>query len=153
MTARFLVLFLVIGLASTCVVKAQVAAPAHLPAQSPSPAKKNRHLKGVEATASPAETLTSPVTTESPGVSPEASRPREKHSPKQQRAQLQVLPRPVDSGLGSLNCLNRSIRSARRPRQHRAVAIRAIEGKSKTALHLRLFISICACCAESKMNE
>jgi len=82
MTARFLVLFLVIGLASTCVVKAQVAAPAHLPAQSPSPAKKNRHLKGVEATASPAETLTSPVTTESPGVSPEATRPRRKTEPK-----------------------------------------------------------------------
>src|SRR4029079_18257715 len=82
MTARFLVLFLVLSLDSTCVVKAQVAAPAHLPVESPSPQKKSHQHKGVEATASPAETLTSPVTTESPGVSPEASRPRRKTQPK-----------------------------------------------------------------------
>ena len=81
MNASFLVLSLVIGLASTCVVEAQVAAPAHLPAESPSPQKKSRQHKGVEGTASPAETPTSPVTTESPGVSPEARRPRRKTQP------------------------------------------------------------------------
>jgi hypothetical protein len=81
MTARFLVLFLIIGLATTCIVEAQVAAPAHLPAESPSPSKKSRQHKGVEATASPAETPTSAVTIESPGVSPEATRPRKKTQP------------------------------------------------------------------------
>src|SRR4029077_2415866 len=82
MTARFLVLFLGIGLAGTCVVKAQVAAAAQVPAQSPSPPQKSRQHRGVEGTASPAETPTSPVTTESPGVSPEARLSRRKTEPK-----------------------------------------------------------------------
>ena len=81
MTAKFLVLILVIGLASTCIVQAQVAAPAQLPAESPSPTKKHRKHTSAEATASPAETTTAPVTAESPAVSPTARRPRKKTQP------------------------------------------------------------------------
>jgi hypothetical protein len=78
MTAKFLVLVLVIGLANTCVVQAQVAVPAELPAESPSPAKKHRQHKRAEATASPAETTASPATIGLPAASPKATRPREK---------------------------------------------------------------------------
>ena len=78
MTTKFFVLVSVIGLASTCVVQAQLAAPAELPAESPSPAKKHRQHKVAEATASPAETAASPATAESPGASPKARRPRRK---------------------------------------------------------------------------
>jgi hypothetical protein len=74
MTAGFLVLVLVIGLANTCVVQAQVAVPAELPAESPSTAKKHRQHKGAEATASPAETAASPATAESRAASPKARR-------------------------------------------------------------------------------
>jgi hypothetical protein len=81
MTPKFLVLVLLICLAGTGFVHAQVAAPAQLPAESPSPAKKHRQDKGAEATASPAETATSPATAESPAVSPEARRPRKKTQP------------------------------------------------------------------------
>jgi hypothetical protein len=59
MTAKFLALVLIIGLANTCVVQAQVAVPAELPAKSPSPAEKHRQHKRAEATASPAETAAS----------------------------------------------------------------------------------------------
>jgi hypothetical protein len=83
MTPKFLVLVLLICLAGTGFVHAQVAAPAQLPVESPSPAKKHQHRqdKGAEATASPAETATSPATAESPAVSPEARRPRKKTQP------------------------------------------------------------------------
>jgi cytoskeletal protein RodZ len=74
MTAESLVLVLVIGLANTCVVQAQVAVPAELPAESPSPAKKHRQHKRAEATASLAETAASPATAESPAASPKARR-------------------------------------------------------------------------------
>src|SRR5262249_2535104 len=82
MAAKFFVLVLVTGLTSTCVVQAQVAAPAQLPAQSPSPAKKHRQPKGAEATVTPAETATSPVTAAaSPAVSRTARRPDKKTQP------------------------------------------------------------------------
>jgi hypothetical protein len=51
MTAKFLMLVLIIGLANTCVVQAQVAAPAQLPAVSPSPAKKHRQPKSASFSA------------------------------------------------------------------------------------------------------
>jgi cytoskeletal protein RodZ len=78
MTIKFLVLVSVIGLASTCVVQAQIAVPAELPTESPSPAKKHRQHKMAEATASPAETPASPAMAESPAASPKARRPRKK---------------------------------------------------------------------------
>jgi hypothetical protein len=71
MTIKFLVLVSVIGLASTCVVQAQVVAvPSELPAESPSPAKKHRQHKMAEATASPAETRAAPAVAESPTARP-----------------------------------------------------------------------------------
>ena len=78
MTIKFLVLVSVIGLASTCVVQAQTAVPAELPAESPSPAKKHRQHKMAEATASPAETAASPAMAESPTASPKARGVRKK---------------------------------------------------------------------------
>jgi hypothetical protein len=75
MTIKFLVLVSVVGLASTCVVKAQPAVPPELPAESPSPAKKHRQHKMAEATASPAETAASPATAESAAASPKAKGP------------------------------------------------------------------------------
>jgi hypothetical protein len=78
MTAKFLVLVLAIGLASTSVVQAQVAVPAELPAESSSTAKKHRQHKSAEATVSPAETTPSATTAESPAPLPKARRPREK---------------------------------------------------------------------------
>ena len=76
MTIRFLVLLVLIGLASTCFVQAQTAVPAELPAESPSPAKKHRKHKMTEATALPAETTASPATAESPEAAPKARPPR-----------------------------------------------------------------------------
>ena len=78
MTTKFFVLVSVIGLASTCVVQAQTAVPAELPAESPSPAKKHRQHKMAEATASPAETAASPALAESPTASPKARGARKK---------------------------------------------------------------------------
>jgi len=79
MTITFLVLVSVIGLASTCVVQAQVVTvPSELPAESPSPAKKHRQHKRAEATASPAETPAAPAVAESPAASPTARPPRKK---------------------------------------------------------------------------
>ena len=72
MTTKFFALVSVIGLASTCVVQAQLVAPAELPAESPSPAKKHRQHKRAEATALPAETAASPA------ASPKAKRNRKK---------------------------------------------------------------------------
>jgi hypothetical protein len=66
------------GLASTCVVQAQTAVPAELPAESPSPAKKHRQHKMAEATGSPTQTAASAVTAGSPTESPKARRPRKK---------------------------------------------------------------------------
>ncbi|HEU5313548.1 MAG TPA: hypothetical protein VFU08_06965 [Candidatus Udaeobacter sp.] len=86
-TIKFLVLVSVIGLASTCVVQAQTAVPAELPAESPSSAKKHRQHKMAEATASPAETAASPTTAESPTASPRAIRPRKK-------AKMEATPSP-----------------------------------------------------------
>ena len=74
MTIKFLVLVSVVGLVSTCVVKAQTAVPPELPAESPSPAKKHRQHKMAEATASPVETAASPATAESPAASPKVRR-------------------------------------------------------------------------------
>ena len=82
MTIKFLVLVSVIGLASTCLVQAQVVAvPSELPAESPSPAKKHRQHKMAEATASPAETPAAPAVAESPAGSPRAKRPFKKAQP------------------------------------------------------------------------
>jgi hypothetical protein len=78
MTTKFFVLVSVIGLSSTCVVQAQLVAPAELPAESPSPAKKHRQHKRAEATASPAETPAAPAVAESPAASPTARPPRKK---------------------------------------------------------------------------
>jgi hypothetical protein len=78
MSAKFLALVLVIGLANTWVVQAQVAVPAALPAKSPSPAEKQRQHKRAETTASPAETAASPATAESPAGTPQARRSRKK---------------------------------------------------------------------------
>ena len=79
MTITFLVLVSVIGLASTCVVQAQVVTvPSELPAESPSPAKKHRQHRMAEATASPAETPAAPAVAESPAASPTARPPRKK---------------------------------------------------------------------------
>jgi hypothetical protein len=78
MTAKFLVLALVITLADTCIMQAQVAVPAELPAESPAPAKKHRQHKRAEATPSLAETAASPATAESPAASPKARRSGQK---------------------------------------------------------------------------
>ncbi len=78
MTTKFLVLVSVIGLASSCVVQAQAAVPAKLPAESPSPAKKHRVFKKAAATASLAQEVVLPSTAESPSASPKARRPRQK---------------------------------------------------------------------------
>jgi cytoskeletal protein RodZ len=94
MTAKFVVLILGIGLASTSVVQAQVAVPAELPSKSPSPTKKHHQPKRAEATASPAETTASPATDESPAASPKARRPREK-------AQTEATATPIASPTAS----------------------------------------------------
>jgi hypothetical protein len=78
MTTKFLALISVIGLVTVSVVQAQLSAPAELPGESPSPAKKHRTHKKAEATASPAETAASPATAESPAASPKAKRTRKK---------------------------------------------------------------------------
>jgi hypothetical protein len=76
MTTKFLVLVSVIGFASTCVVQAQIAVPAELPAESPLPAKKHRQQKRAEATTSPVETTASPAAAALPAGSPKATRAR-----------------------------------------------------------------------------
>ena len=78
MTTKLLVLVSLIGLANTCIVQAQTAVPAELPAESPSPAKKDHQHKMTEVTASPAETAASPATAESRTGSPKARRPLKK---------------------------------------------------------------------------
>jgi len=78
MTTKFLALISAIGLATISIVQAQLSAPAELPAESPSPAKKHRQHKRAEATASPAETAASPATAELPAASPKAKRTRKK---------------------------------------------------------------------------
>jgi len=77
MTAKFLALISVIGLASVCFVQAQSPTPSESPAASPSPAKHRTHKKA-EATASPAEKAASPSTAESPTASPKEKRTRKK---------------------------------------------------------------------------
>ena len=95
MTIKFLVLVSVIGLASTCVVQAQVVTvPSELPAESPSPEKKHGQHKTAEATASPVETPASPAMAESPAASANARRPRKK-------AQTEATPTPVASPTAS----------------------------------------------------
>jgi hypothetical protein len=88
MTTKLLVLVSLIGLASTCVVQAQAAVPAELPAESPSPAKQHRQHKRAEATGSPGETAASPATAESPTGLPKARRPRK-------TAQTETTPSPA----------------------------------------------------------
>src|SRR6266566_4996018 len=78
MTTKFLALISAIGLATISIVQAQLSAPAELPAESPSPAKKHRQHKRAEATASPAETAASPATAELPAAAPKAKRTRKK---------------------------------------------------------------------------
>jgi len=75
MTAKFLALISVIGLASICLVQAQLLAPSAVPAASPSPAKHRAHKKAA-ATASPAEEAASPSTAESPAASPSPEKRR-----------------------------------------------------------------------------
>jgi hypothetical protein len=94
MTVKFLVLVSVVGLASTCVVQAQTAVPAELPAESPSPAKKHRQHKMAETTPSPAETAASPAVAESSGASSKAKRPRKK-------AQTEAIASPTPSPTAS----------------------------------------------------
>src|SRR4029077_2637022 len=78
MPAKFLVLVSIIGLASTCVMQAQLGARAEWPAESPSPARKHRQHKNAEATASPAEIAASPAAAESPAALPKVKRTRKK---------------------------------------------------------------------------
>jgi cytoskeletal protein RodZ len=74
MTIKFLVLLAVIALASICVVQAQTAVSAELPAESPSLPKKHHQHKRTEATSSPAETAAFPATAESSAASPPKAR-------------------------------------------------------------------------------
>ena len=110
MVTKFLVLVSVIGLAGTCVVQAQIAAPAELPAESPPPAKKHRQHKTAEATASSAETAASPATAESAAASPKAKALARKQRLRQQRVRQQVPPLRPNSG--SVICLNLRVQSA-----------------------------------------
>jgi hypothetical protein len=75
MTAKFVALISVTGLASICLVQGQLLAPSVVPAVSPSPAKHRAHKKA-EATASPAEEAASPSTAESPAASPSPAKRR-----------------------------------------------------------------------------
>ena len=94
MTAKFFALVSAIGLASICVVQAQIAVPAELPAESPSPAKKHRQHNRAESIASPAETAASPVTAESLAASPKARQPGK-------RAQTEAAASPAPSPTAS----------------------------------------------------
>jgi hypothetical protein len=75
MSTKFLALISVIGVASICLVQAQLLAPSEVPLASPSPAKHRAHKKA-EATASPAEEAASPLTAESPAASPSPAKRR-----------------------------------------------------------------------------
>jgi len=75
MTTKFLALISVIGLASICLVQAQLLVPGGSPDASPSPTKHRAHKKA-EATASPAEEAASPSTAESPAASPSPGKRR-----------------------------------------------------------------------------
>jgi len=75
MTAKFLALISVIGLASICLVQAQLLAPSAVPAASPSPAKHRAHKKAA-ATPATAEEAASPSTAESPAASPSPEKRR-----------------------------------------------------------------------------
>jgi len=75
MATKFLALISVIGLASICLVQAQLLAPSAVPAASPSPAKHRAHKKAA-TTASPAEEAASPSTAESPAASPSPAKRR-----------------------------------------------------------------------------
>jgi hypothetical protein len=88
MITKLLVLVSLIGLASACVVQAQTAVEAELPAESPSPAKEHRQHKMAEATASPAETPAAPPEAEPPAGLPTARRPFKK-------AQAEATPSPA----------------------------------------------------------
>jgi hypothetical protein len=102
MTTKFLALISVIGLASICLVQAQLLVPGGSPDASPSPTKHRAHKKAeatpspaeetaspspaespAEATASPTEEAASPSTAESPAASP---------SPGKRRAQKKAEP-------------------------------------------------------------
>jgi hypothetical protein len=75
MTTKFLALISVIGLASICLVQAQLLAPSGAPAASPSPTKHRAHKKA-QVTASPAEEAASASTAESPAASPSPGKHR-----------------------------------------------------------------------------
>jgi hypothetical protein len=96
MIARFFILVLITGLTGSCVIQAQVAVPAEMPAESPSPAKKHRQHEMTEATASPAATAASPATAETPLGSPKARRPR-----KQEKTEATPEPTPAASPTAS----------------------------------------------------
>lgn len=90
MTTKFLALISVIGLASICLVQAQLLVPGGSPDASPSPTKHRAHKKA-EATPSPAEETASPSPAESPAeeaASPStAESPAASPSPGKRRAQ------------------------------------------------------------------
>jgi hypothetical protein len=94
MITKLLVLVSLIGLASACVVQAQTAVGAELPAESPSPAKKHREHKTAEAIGSPIEIAASPATAESPTESPKARRSLKK-------AQAEATPSPAARPIAS----------------------------------------------------
>ena len=113
MSTKFLALISVIGVASICLVQAQLLAPSEAPLASPSPAKHRAHKKA-EATASPAEEAASPLTAESPAkrrahkkaeataaTSPTATAPAASASPAEKRsrkkAQTEVAASPAPS--------------------------------------------------------
>src|SRR6266852_3964806 len=93
MSTKFLALISVIGVASICLVQAQLLAPSEAPLASPSPAKHGAHKKA-EATASPAEEAASPLTAESPAASPS---PAEKRSRKKAQTEVAASPAPSPS--------------------------------------------------------
>jgi hypothetical protein len=105
------------GLASTCVVQAQVVTvPSELPAESPSPAKKHRHHRMAEAAASPAEKPAAPAVAGSPEESPTARPFARKQTLRQHRVWPQVPPLRPSSG--SVICSNLRVQSARRLPEH-----------------------------------
>src|SRR6266513_724008 len=93
MTTKFLVLISVIGLASTCLVQAQLLVPGGSPDTSPSPTKHRAHKKA-EATPSPGEETASPSTAESPAASPS---PGKRRAQKKAEATAAASPVPEES--------------------------------------------------------
>jgi hypothetical protein len=125
MTTKFLALISVIGLASICLVQAQLLVPGGTPDASPSPTKHRAHKKAeatpspaeetaspspaespAEATASPTEEAASPSTAESPPASPSPGKRRaqkkaeatEAASPAAEESTAAASPSPAEKG-------------------------------------------------------